>query len=91
MSGLGAYEGYAEAYSDTDDTDDESDEAAYSPTGIRRPARCDGCGVETSGATEHKADGELLARYCPGCEGLRAVRGIEPGCHEHHRLVEVTE
>lgn len=39
---------------------------------VAPPARCDGCGTETSGATTHTSDDgvTVLATYCPGCEAL---------------------
>lgn len=50
--------------------------------------RCDGCGELTSGATHYKEDDVFIATYCPGCEDLRRLRGIEPGEHEQFKLRE---
>ena len=60
--------------------------ATFGPA-LDEPARCDGCGTETSGATIHSSD-DGVTTYCPGCEGLRQVRGVTPGDHEQYRLRE---
>lgn len=51
--------------------------------------RCDGCGDRTPGASTHKnEDGDVIAKYCPGCLDYITVEGIEPGDHEQYKLRE---
>jgi hypothetical protein len=59
-------------------------------TDLAPPARCDGCGTETSGATKHTSADvvTVLGTYCPGCEQYRQLHDIEPGEHEQHELLE---
>lgn len=54
------------------------------------PPRCDGCGEdETTARVQHTdEDGNAMVTYCPGCELLRAVRGIQPSEHEQYKLAE---
>lgn len=63
-------------------------------TNLAPPARCDGCGEETSGTVEHvvEADGdECRFVYCNGCESIRELRGIEPGDHDQYKLLETND
>ena len=56
---------------------------------LKPPARCDGCGTTARGAIQHvDDDGVVVATYCQGCDALRELRGIEPGDHQQHRLLE---
>jgi len=51
--------------------------------------RCDGCGRRSSGLSVYRNDeGQITARYCPGCNSLRRARDIEPGDHDQHKLCE---
>jgi len=56
------------------------------------PPRCDGCGEDTTtGRIEHTDDeGTIMATYCPGCDLLRTVRGLQPAAHDLHQLVEAS-
>lgn len=58
---------------------------------VDSPTRCDGCGERTSGAVHYLDDGGKTATYCPGCETLRRVRGVEPGEHEQYKLVDAIQ
>jgi hypothetical protein len=61
-----------------------------SPT-LAEPRRCDGCGDESSGLTFHRDDGEMLAKYCPGCELVREINDRTPGEHEQYELLEAIQ
>ena len=55
------------------------------------PFRCDGCGEETAALTQHRDDeGTVVAKSCPGCEGLRGLRNIKPGDHDQYKLMVVS-
>jgi hypothetical protein len=57
-------------------------------TSLADPVRCHGCGTETTAPTVHESDDgvTVIARYCPGCEALRQLRGITPGNHPQGNL-----
>lgn len=54
--------------------------------------RCDGCGSTAPGMTFHEGDdGDLVAKYCPGCEDTRIVEGVDPGDHGDHEQYRLRE
>ena len=57
-------------------------------TDLSPPARCDGCGTETSGARVIECDDDETTTYCPGCQSLVDRHGIDPGDHDHYELLE---
>jgi len=60
----------------------------FGPT-TRPPARCCGCGRETSGATTyHVGDEDRPVRYCPGCSSLLERHDIDPEQHDQYELLE---
>lgn len=54
--------------------------------------RCDGCGEQTSSATRYlDENGDVEAKYCPGCELMRRNNDIEIADHEQYKLARNIE